>query len=80
MAEKVVVPENHKKFIQEIFKEISPAVAAALPAAALTSYLNLKYSADLQQGQNVLINGATGVSRKLAVKIDKLLGANRICH
>lgn len=78
MAEKVVVSKRHKKFIQKIPKAISPAVAAALPAAAATSYLNLKYSAQLQKGQNILINGATGVSGKLAVQIAKLLGANQI--
>jgi NADPH:quinone reductase-like Zn-dependent oxidoreductase len=57
---------------------IDPAIAAALPSATLTSYLPLKYAAKLLPGESVLINGATGVSGKLAVQIAKMLGAGRI--
>ncbi|GAJ44629.1 zinc-binding dehydrogenase [Parageobacillus thermoglucosidasius] len=38
----------------------------------------MKWGAKLQQGETVLINGATGVSGKLAVQIAKLLGAGRV--
>jgi NADPH:quinone reductase-like Zn-dependent oxidoreductase len=51
---------------------------AALPASALTSLFPLKGAAKLQQGETVLVNGATGVSGKLAIQIAKLLGAGRV--
>jgi NADPH:quinone reductase-like Zn-dependent oxidoreductase len=44
----------------------------------LTSLLPLKYTAKLLQGETVLINGATGVSGKVAVQVAKLLGAGRV--
>ena len=49
-----------------------------LPASALTALLPLKYGAKLQGGETVLINGATGVSGKVALQIAKLLGAGRV--
>jgi len=49
--------------------------AAALQASDLTSLFPLKWGAKLQLGETILINGATGVSGKLAVQIAKLLGA-----
>lgn len=78
MAEKAVVPKQLKKAIEPIPKGLDPAIAAALPASALTSYLPLKWGAKLQAGETVLINGATGVSGKIAVQIVKMLGAGRI--
>ena len=53
-------------------------LAAALPPSALTSLLPLKYAVNLQSGQTVLINGATGVSGKIAVQMAKLLGAGKV--
>ncbi len=55
-----------------------PVVAAALPAAALTSLLPLKYTVRLQEGETVLVMGATGVSGKLAIQIAKMLGAGKV--
>jgi NADPH:quinone reductase-like Zn-dependent oxidoreductase len=57
---------------------VDPAIAAALPASVLTSFLPLKHSAKLEQGETVLITGATVVSGKIAVQISKLLGAGRV--
>ena len=57
---------------------IDAALAAALPASVLTSYLPLKYTAKLQPGETVLVNGATGVTGKIAVQIAKILGAKKI--
>lgn len=59
-------------------KEIDVTIAAALPSSALTSFLPLKYTAKLQKGETVLINGATGVSGKIAVQISKMLGAGKV--
>jgi NADPH:quinone reductase-like Zn-dependent oxidoreductase len=78
MAEKAVVPQRYRMFLSPVPDGVSASVAAALPASALTSLLPLKYGAKLQNGETVLINGATGVSGKVAIQIAKLLGAGRI--
>jgi NADPH:quinone reductase-like Zn-dependent oxidoreductase len=57
---------------------IDAVVASAIPPSALTSLLPLKYSARLQRGETVLINGATGVSGRIAVQVAKLLGAGKV--
>jgi NADPH:quinone reductase-like Zn-dependent oxidoreductase len=75
MAEKTVVPAAYTVDVPE---GVDAVTAAALPASALTSLFPLKWGAKLQSGETVLINGATGVSGKLAVQIAKLLGAGRI--
>jgi len=57
---------------------IDAAKATAIPPSALTSLLPLKYSAKLQPGETVLINGATGVSGRIAIQVAKMLGAGKI--
>lgn len=57
---------------------ITPAKAAAIPPSVLTSLLPLRHSAQLQPGETVLINGATGVSGRIAVQVARLLGAGKI--
>jgi NADPH:quinone reductase-like Zn-dependent oxidoreductase len=78
MAEIAVVPNEYRMFVTPVPQGIDAAVAAALPASALTSLLPLKYGVKLRPGVTVLVNGATGVSGKLAVQIARLLGAGRI--
>lgn len=78
MAEKAVIPQQFNKYITRIPEGIDAAVAAALPASALTSYLPLRWGAKMQTGETVLINGATGVSGRIAIQIAKMLGAGRI--
>ncbi len=75
MAEKTVIKDGYFVPIPE---GVDAATAAVLPASALTSFFPLKYGVKLQAGETVLINGATGVSGRLAVQIAKLLGAGRI--
>jgi len=75
MAQKVVIPQG---YYAEIPEGVDAAVAAVIPASALTSLLPLRWVAKLQQGETVLINGTTGTSGKIAVQIAKLLGAGRI--
>jgi len=75
MAEKTVIPEAYQVPIPE---GVDAVTASALPASALTSLFPLKWGAKLQAGETVLINGATGVSGKLAVQIARLLGAGRV--
>ncbi|HEY0608546.1 MAG TPA: zinc-binding alcohol dehydrogenase family protein [Chitinophaga sp.] len=57
---------------------IDPALATAIPPAVLTSLLPLKYAAKLQPGETVLINGATGVSGRIAVQVARMLGAGKV--
>jgi len=52
--------------------------AAALPNALIGSDAALLYRANLQPGQTVLINGATGFTGKVAVQIAKLRGAAKV--
>lgn len=78
MAEKVVFAQQNKIYLQPVPGGIDPLIAAALPASALTSFFPLQWSAKLGKGETVLINGATGVSGKLAIQVARLLGAGRI--
>ena len=78
MAEKAVIPQQYRAYVTPVPAGVDVATAAALPASALTSYLPLKYVAKLEAGETLLINGATGVSGKLAIQIAKMLGAGRI--
>ncbi|CAL1517408.1 zinc-binding alcohol dehydrogenase family protein [Chitinophaga sp. MM2321] len=57
---------------------IDAEIAAAIPPSALTSLLPFKNTVKLNKGETVLINGATGVSGRMAIQIAKLLGAGRI--
>ena len=72
MAEKAVVPA---KSAVPVPNGLSDAVAAALPNAAMSSWVALEYRAQIRSGETVLVMGATGVSGSLAVQIAKLLGA-----
>lgn len=78
MAELAVIPKEFAAYISPVPDGVDAALAAALPSSALTSYLPLRWGAKLQPGETVLIQGATGVSGKLAVQIAALLGAGKI--
>ncbi len=75
MAEKTVAP---RAFCFPLPDELDDAVAAALPNPAGSSWLPLKWRAQLKTGETVLVLGATGISGKLAVQIAKILGAGRV--
>jgi NADPH:quinone reductase-like Zn-dependent oxidoreductase len=78
MAEIAVVPREYAGYVSPVPAGVDAGLAAALPSAALTSYLPLKCGTKLEPGQSVLILGATGVSGKLAVRIAALLGAGKV--
>ncbi len=75
MSEQTVAP---KAWCGQVPDGIDDLGAAALPNAALSSWLPLVYRAKLQQGETVLILGATGVAGKLAIQIAKHLGSGRV--
>jgi NADPH2:quinone reductase len=65
-------------FIVPVPEGIDPASAAAIMPSVFTSLLPLKYSAQLQEGETVLVHGATGVSGRIAVQVAKMLGAGKV--
>lgn len=75
MAEKAVAP---RVFCFPLPDGLDDATAAALPNPAASSWLPLKWRAQLKPGETVLVLGATGAAGKLAVQIAKILGAGRV--
>ncbi len=75
MAEKAVVDKSRTVKIPD---GVSNSAAAALPNAIMGSALALKFRARMQQGDTVLINGATGFTGKIAVQLAKYYGAGKV--
>lgn len=75
IAEKAVIDKNK---YTEIPENLDFKIAAALPNAVLGAAMALKIRGEIEQGQNVLINGATGVTGQMAVQIAKHYGAKTI--
>lgn len=75
VAEKAVAD---KKMMVEIPEELDFSTAAALPNAVMGSAMALKFKATIQPGDVVLVNGATGITGRIAVQIAKLYGAKKI--
>ncbi len=75
MAELAVIPAAYFVPVPE---GITVETAATVPSSALTALFPLKYGAQLEPGQTVLINGATGFAGRLAVQIARLIGAGRV--
>lgn len=75
LAEKAVI---YKSRIVPIPAGLDDAVAAALPNAVIGAAMALKFKADIQPGDVVLINGATGFTGQVAVQIAKHYGAAKV--
>ncbi len=73
LAEKAVVPQGSYVPIPD---GIDPAVVTVM-ASAVTA-MSMKAAAGFVPGETVLVQGATGVAGRLAVKVARLLGAGRI--
>jgi hypothetical protein len=67
-----------KKMIIPIPEELDFSLAAALPNAVMGSAMALKFKAGIQKGSTVLINGATGITGRIAVQVARLYGAKKI--
>src|SRR6218665_10908 len=76
MAAEIAVAEKGR--IITLPEGIDDVTAAALPNAVAGSAMALLYRADLQKGETVLINGATGFTGKIAIQIARHYGAGRI--
>jgi NADPH:quinone reductase-like Zn-dependent oxidoreductase len=75
MAEKVAVKMDQ---CIPLPADVDDITAAAIAIPGMSSWAALKERAHLIAGENVLINGATGTSGRLAVQIAKYLGAKRV--
>jgi len=75
IAEKVLISRTRFTVLPDGIDNI---VAAALPNAVLGAAMALLFRAKMQKGQTVLINGATGVTGRLAVQIANYYGAAKI--
>ncbi|WP_284460028.1 zinc-binding alcohol dehydrogenase family protein [Chryseobacterium sp.] len=75
VAEKVLAD---RQLMVPIPENLDFSVAAALPNAVMGSAMGLQCKAGMQQGDTVLINGATGITGRIAVQIAKLYGAGKV--
>lgn len=75
MAEQTLIPVES---IVPLPASLDPVLAAALANPGMSSWAALTRRAQLQAGETVLINGATGTSGGLAVRIAQHLGAGKI--
>ena len=58
--------------------QLDDATAAALPNAVIGAGAALRFRAGIQPGETVLINGATGVTGRVAVQLARHYGAGRV--
>jgi len=75
MAEKAII---HKDRIVKLPPALDDATAAALPNAVIGAAMGLKFKANIKQGDVVLINGATGVTGRVAIQLAKYYGAQKV--
>ena len=75
LAEKATI---NKDRIVNLPTELDDATAAALPNAVIGAAMGLRFKADIQPGDVVLINGATGFTGRVAVQIAKHYGAKQV--
>ena len=75
MAEKALIEKDRMVIIPDGLDDVT---AAALPNAVIGSAMGLKFKADIQPGDVVLVNGATGFTGSMAVQLAKHYGAGKI--
>lgn len=74
-AEKAVIDPRRSVLLPE---DVDPIQIAAAMNPAMSSWVAIRRRIELQQGQKVLVLGATGNSGQMAVQIAKLLGASQV--
>jgi NADPH:quinone reductase-like Zn-dependent oxidoreductase len=75
LAEKATI---HKDRIVKIPDALDDVRAAALPNAVIGAAMGLRFKADIQPGDVVLVNGATSFTGRVAVQIAKHYGAKKV--
>lgn len=75
VAEKAIA---NPQMMVAIPEELDFSIAAALPNAVMGSAMALKFKAGIQPGNVVLVNGATGITGRIAVQAAKVYGAKKI--
>ncbi|SEN51996.1 NADPH:quinone reductase [Mucilaginibacter gossypiicola] len=75
LAEKATI---YKSRMVKLPDDLDDVTAAALPNAVVGAAMGLKFKANIQPGDVVLINGATGFTGRVAVQIAKYYGAKRV--
>lgn len=75
MSEFTVVDKTH---VIPLPSHIDSMAFAALANPAMSSWAALVHRAGFVKGQSVLINGANGISGRLAIQISRVLGAKRV--
>lgn len=75
MAEKATIEKSR---IVRLPAGIDDVTAAALPNAVIGAAMGLKFKADIQPGDVVLINGATGFTGRIAVQLAKHYGTQKV--
>lgn len=75
MAEKAII---HRDRMVEIPDGLDDAIAAALPNAVIGAAMALRFKANIRAGDVVLINGATGVTGRIAVQLARYYGAKKV--
>jgi NADPH:quinone reductase-like Zn-dependent oxidoreductase len=75
LAQKATIDKDRTVAIPDALDD---ATAAALPNAVIGAAMGLKFKADIQPGDVVLINGATGFTGRVAVQIAKYYGAKKV--
>src|SRR4051795_6945879 len=58
--------------------DVDPALAVSFGIAGLAAWLALEWRAQLREGENVLVLGASGVVGQIAVQAARLLDAGRV--
>lgn len=75
LAEKAVIEKDR---IVPVPGDLDDATAAALPNAVIGAAMALRFKADIQPGDIVLVNGATGFTGRVAVQLAKHYGAGKV--
>jgi NADPH:quinone reductase-like Zn-dependent oxidoreductase len=74
-AEKTIIDKDRIVKVPDALDDIT---AAALPNAVIGSAMGLRFKADIQSGDVVLINGATSFTGRVAIQIAKHYGAKKV--
>lgn len=75
LAEKATIQRDRMVKLPEGLDDVT---AAAMANAVIGSAMGLRHKADVQPGEVVLINGATGFTGRVAVQIAKHYGAKKV--